>query len=126
MLAAALAKNDFAIFDDGADYLIPSQKEILRILKSGARRSEDPLLDEEIGIIVLRSSEDVSDGEIKALKAELIKEYTKERRNVLTLAVKNAEANGNEAELAAALEELRNLPLGNIDELANPRMQDGS
>jgi DNA primase len=113
LFAAALVKSDFALFDDCADYLAPPQKEILRILKSGARRSEDPLLDEEIGIIVLRASNDVSDGEIKTLKAELIKEYVKERRNILALAIKNAEANGNEVELNAALEELRNLPSGN-------------
>jgi hypothetical protein len=115
LFAAALAKNDFALFDDCAEYLTPPQKEILRILKSGARRSDDPSLDEEIGIIVLRASDDSSDGEIKTLKEELLKEYIRERRNILTLAVRNAEANGNEAELNAALEELRSLSSGDGD-----------
>jgi DNA primase len=113
LLAAALAKNDFAIFDDCADYLAPAQKEVLRILRMGVRRSDDPALDEEIGIIVLRASEDTPEGEVKMLKAELIKEYAKERRNILTRAIKNAEANGNETELTAALEELKNLPSAN-------------
>lgn len=113
LLAAALAKNDFAIFDDCADYLAPAQKEVLRILKSGARRSDDPALDEEIGIIVLRASEETPDGEVTMLKTELIKEYAKERRNILTHAIRNAEANGNETELSSALEELKDLPSGN-------------
>jgi DNA primase len=113
LLAAALAKSDFTVFEDCVDYLTPPQIEILRILRMGVRRSEDPTLDEEIGIIVLRASNEVPDGEIKTLKAELMKEYIKERRNILVLAIKNAEANGNEAELQAALEELRSLPSGN-------------
>ena len=116
LFAIALAKNDFTIFDNCVDYLAPSQKEILNILKSGARRSDDQSLDEEIGIIVLRPSEDISDGEIKTLKAELIKEYIKERRSILMLAIKNAEANKNETEVSAALEELKNLSSINSDE----------
>ena len=115
LFAAVLAKGDFALCDDCVDWLTPPQKEILRTLKSGARRSEDPSLDEEIGIIVLRASDNASDEEIKTLKAELIKEYRKERRNILALAIKNAEANGNETELKAALEELRNLSSENGD-----------
>lgn len=110
MLAAALSRNEFMIFDDCANYLAPAQKEILEILKSGARQSDDPSLDEAIGMIVLRASNEVPDKEMKALKTELIKEYIKERRNVLALAIKNAEANGNDAELKTALEELKNLP----------------
>jgi DNA primase len=115
LLAAALTKGDFAIFDDCADYLAPAQKEILRIFKSGARRSEDPALDERIGIIVLRASDETSDEEMKVLKGELVKEYMKDRRRVLTLAVRNAEARGNEAELKAALEELSGLSSGDSD-----------
>ncbi len=116
MFAAALSKNDFGIFDDCEDYLAPPQKEILEILKSGARKSDDPALDETIGTIVLRASNESSDAEIKTLKTELMKEYIKERRNILKLAVRNAEASGNDAELKAALEELKNLPTGNGDE----------
>lgn len=110
LLAAALSKSDFTILDDCTDYLNPAQKEIMRILRTGARRSDDPLLDEAIGIIVLRASGDTTDKEIKILKEELKKEHAKERRNILALAIKNAEANGNDAELKAALEELKNLP----------------
>ncbi|MGC9599567.1 MAG: DNA primase [Minisyncoccia bacterium] len=111
LLAAALAKNDFTLFDDCAAFLDPVQKEILRILRSGETKSEDPSLDETIGLIVLRAPGDIAPEEIEALKAELSKEYYKERRKILSLAIKNAEARGNEVELKAALEELKNLPV---------------
>ncbi len=45
-----------------------------------------------------------------SFRVALAKEYYKERRQIIALAIKNAEANGNDAELAAALEELKNLP----------------
>ncbi len=112
LLAAALAKNDFTIFDDCMTFLNPVQREILRILKSGKTKSEDLSLDEAIGLIVLRASGDVPHEEIEALRAELAKEYYKERRKILAQAIKNAEANGNDVELKAALEELVSLPNG--------------
>lgn len=110
LLAAALAKDDFALTDDCAQFFSPTQKEIARILKSGKRKSEDPALDEMIGLIVLRASEEFPPDEIATLKSELAKEFYKERRKVLAQAVKNAEARGNQAELTAALEELSKLP----------------
>jgi len=103
LFAAALTKNDFSMLDECADFLGPVQKEILRILKSGKRKSEDPALDEAIGLIVLRASGDLSHEEIANLKAELKKEFYKERRTILAQAIKNAEARKNDAELAAAL-----------------------
>ncbi len=115
LFAAAIAKEDFAIFDSCVGLLDPNQKEILRILKSGKRKSEDLPLDDIIGIVTLRASNEVSDGQIAALKSELAKEYYKERRKIVTQAIKNAEAKGNEEELKAALEELKNLPAANGD-----------
>ena len=116
LFAAALAKNDFAMLDDCSAFFDPPQKEIFRILQSGKTKSEDPSLDETIGLIVLRASGDLPNEEIEALKAELSKEYYKERRKILAQAVKNAEARGNQAELAAALEELKNLPAARAGE----------
>lgn len=110
LLSAALVKNNFAILDDSADFLKPPQREILRIFKTGKRQSEDPSLDAAIGVIVLSASEDLPIEEIASLKAELAKEYYKERRQIVTQAIKNAELHGNEAELKAALEELSQLP----------------
>ena len=109
LFAAVLAKSDFAALDDCINFLNPTQKEILRILKAGKTKSEDPSLDETIGLIVLRAAGEIPHEEISALKAELAKEYYKERRQILTQAVKNANARGNEAEANAALEELDNL-----------------
>src|SRR5258708_26113924 len=56
LLAAALAKNNFEILDDCETFFLPAQKEILRILASGKRGSEDPSLDEVVALIVLRAS----------------------------------------------------------------------
>jgi DNA primase len=111
LLAAAFATNDFAIVEEVKIFFTPPQKEMLRILVSGKKTSEDPSLDAAIGIIVLRASEELSKEEIASLKSEIAKEYYRERRKILAQAIKNAEARGNETELAAALEELRNLPV---------------
>jgi DNA primase len=110
LLSAAFAKNDFALLDGSARFFAPQQKEILRILKSGKTKSEDPSLDEIIGLVMLRASGDFPGETVSALKAELAKEYYKERRKIIAQAIKNAEAKGNEAELKAALEELNKLP----------------
>ena len=111
LLAAAVTKDDFSVFDDCVLFLNPTQKEIFRILKGGKRKSEDPSLDAAIGLIVLRASNEFSKREIETLKVQLAKEYYKERREIITQAIKNAEVRGNDEELKAALEELKNLPL---------------
>jgi uncharacterized tellurite resistance protein B-like protein len=80
------------------------------LLKTGARKSDDPALDAMLDLIVLNPAGEISIAEINNLKGELSKEYYKERRKILTQAIKNAEANGNEAELKAALQELTTLP----------------
>ena len=110
LFAAAIGKEDFGVLDACVDFLSPTQREILQILKSGKRQSQDPGLDAIMGIVTLRASDAVSDEQLAALKSELAKEYYKERRKIVTQAIKNAEAHGNEVELAAALEELKNLP----------------
>jgi hypothetical protein len=66
-----------------------------------------------IDLAVLREPpQDVSDAETAKLKSSLAGEYYKERRQILLQAIKNAEVRHDEPELAAALEELRNLPTG--------------
>jgi hypothetical protein len=91
---------------------MPAQKEVWRLLVAGKRKSDDPALDETIDLIVLRSGTERTDVEIGGLKSELAKEYYKERRRIIAQAIKNAEANGNAAELEAAMEELKDLPAG--------------
>jgi DNA primase len=112
LFAAALAKNDMTVLDDCMEYLAPRQLEVWRLLAAGKRKSDEPALDEIIDLIVLRSSAERTDSEIAGLKAELTKEYYKERRRIVAQAVKNAEANGNAEELAAALQELQSMPTG--------------
>ena len=112
LISAALTQNDFALIEDSAPLFAPLHKEAFVLLKSGKRSSPDTTLDGIVGPLVLRSSEVVrSPAEIAFLKNALAKEYYKERRQIIALAIKNAEANGNETELAAALEELKNLPI---------------
>jgi len=110
LFSAALANGDFTILDDCADFLNPTQKEVLRILKSGKRQTEDPSLDAEINLVVLSTAGVLSNQEIEGLKAELAKEYYKERRHILTLAIRNAEAKGNDIEREAATKELDSIP----------------
>jgi len=115
LLAYAIASNDFTIMDDCLDYITPVQKELFMLLKSGKRDSDDATLDSMINFIVLQTPAEPSAEEGANLKNELLKEYYKERRHVLTLAVKNAEAKGNDGELAAALKELNELSTLNLE-----------
>ena len=113
LVAIALAKNDFSLFDDCASFLNPTQKELLRIVASGKRKSDDPAIDAMIDLVVLREPPaEPWDTEAAKLKAALAGEYYKERRKIIAQAIKNAEARHDEQELAAALEEMKNLPSG--------------
>jgi hypothetical protein len=96
-------------------FFTPTQKELFTLLKSGKRKSDDATLDAIINLIVLRDPtavSDLSDEDVATLKEGLAREYYKERRHILSLAIKNAEARGNEIELSAALAELSKLPGG--------------
>jgi DNA primase len=115
LLALALARNDFVFMEDCVTFFTPIQKELFTLLKSGKRKSDDAALDAIVNLIVLRDPtaiNELSDEDLAVLKEGLAKEYYKERRHILTLAVRNAEAHGNQAELDAALAELSKLPGG--------------
>ena len=115
LFAVALARNDFAFIEDCVTFFSPAQKEIFTLLESGKRKSDDAALDAIVNLIVLRDPtavSDLSDDDLAVLKEGLAREYYKERRHILSLAIKNAEARGNETELAAALAELSKLPGG--------------
>lgn len=115
LLALALARNDFSFMEDCEAFLTPTQKEIYALLKSGGRKSDDAALDAVVGLIVLRDPTAISDfkeEDVATLKEGLTREYYKERRHILALAVKNAEARGDDTELAAALAELAKLSGG--------------
>ena len=70
----------------------------------------DPVLDAMISVAVLSAADPLAASEIARLKEELRKDYYRERRKILAQAIKNAEANGNIDELAAALKDLNELP----------------
>jgi DNA primase len=115
LLALALARNDFVFMEDCVTFLTPTQKELFTLLKSGKRKSDDAALDATVNLIVLRDPtaiSELSDEDLAVLKEGLAKEYYKERRHILSLAVRNAEARGNQVELDAALGELSKLPGG--------------
>jgi DNA primase len=112
LLAIAAAQNAFTLLDDCVDHFTPVQREILAILKRGERKSDDAVLDAMLDAILLRDTSELPSGpqEIADIKAALAREYYKERRHVLALAVRNAEQKGDEKELEAALAELKNIP----------------
>ncbi|MBU6500256.1 MAG: DNA primase [Patescibacteria group bacterium] len=110
LLRAAVAKNDFSLVEDCAPYFADVHGKIFKILKTGSRKSEDPVLDELIDFIIL-GSENPGDKEVTKLKNELIKEHYKDKKLFLARAVQSAEKEGNEARLRSALEELNNIPL---------------
>jgi len=113
LLAIALAKNDFSLFDDCKSFLNPAQAEVLRIVASGKRKSDDPAMDAMIDLVILREPPtEPWDDEIVKLKTALAREYYRERRKIIAQAIKNAEARHDERELKAALEEMKNLPTG--------------
>lgn len=115
LFALALARNDFSFIEDCREFFTPAQKEIYEILKSGGRKSDDAALDAVVGLIVLRDPTamiEMKEEDVATLKEGLAREHYKERRHILSLAIKNAEAHGNDAELAAALAELATLPGG--------------
>jgi DNA primase len=115
LLALALARNDFAFIEDCVTFFTPTQKELFTLLESGKRKSDDAALDAIVNLIVLRDPTVISgfsDEDLTVLKEGLAREYYKERRHILSLAVRNAETRGNQAELDAALAELSKLPGG--------------
>ena len=113
LVAIALAKNDFSLLHDCAPFLNPTQKEVVRILASGKRKSDDPAIDALIDLVVLREPpRGPWDDETAKLKTALKGEYYKERSKIIAQAIKNAEARHDDCELKDALEEMKNLPSG--------------
>ena len=115
LFAAALAANDMAIAENCVTFLTPLQREVLQLIIAGKRASEDPVLDAMISLAVLSAADPLLPDEVARLKDELRKDYYRERRKMLTQAIKNADANGNADELAAALKDLNELPMAGED-----------
>jgi DNA primase len=110
LISAVVALQDFTLMGNSAEYLTHRCQEIFKIVAAGGKSTADTELD---GILntILMNSETIPIPEIQELKEYLKSEFIKERREKLTLVVKNAEALGNESELLKALTELRELPV---------------
>lgn len=109
LLRAAVAKNNYSFIGDSEEYLAPLHRNVLAVLKSGGRKSDDPAVDELLNFVIL-GSEDAGEAEIQELKLGLAKEHFKGKRRLLTETVKKAEFAGDDAGEHSALEELNNLP----------------
>jgi DNA primase len=109
LIAGALSQNDFSILDDCIGYMNIDEREIVRILKTGDRKSDNKDLDQKIEIIVLKSSDTFIEKDINLLKNELKREYFKDRKNILTSIIKEAEIKKDNIKLNEALEELKSL-----------------
>lgn len=109
LLAAAAAKNDFTSGKDVVIYLPEPYPQIWAILESGGRKSDNPELDFIINTALL-VDEEISAKEFEELKSQLRREYLKEKREELVMAVKRAEHAGDEKNLAEAMQKLSELP----------------
>lgn len=109
-LAWVLQKGDF----EGAEKFFPhlpgNYREIFSVLKSGDRRSNDPVIDELLNIIIFQQREAGTE-EFEELKLELYKEYLKERRRELTSIITQAEQSNNQKLVDETAAELNNLPV---------------
>lgn len=108
LLGATYEKNNCDFLDDVSEYLDPTTKKALALLKSGERRSKDPEQDAFIDIVLL-ASRTMEDKEINELKISLKQEFVKLKRNELTTRIKEAEAKGDEKEVASTVKELQGL-----------------
>jgi DNA primase len=108
LLAVILNDNKFE--EVNIEYIPVSHIRAYEVLKSGARRADDPAVDSILELILLQS-EPMDDPDIQFLKDEVLREWTKEQRHRLIAEVKSAEMRGD----SAALEEL----LGEMARLSN-------
>jgi DNA primase len=108
-LAWLLQKGDFSEGEKFFSHLPGNYREIFSILESGKRRSEDPLADELLNMVIFQQREAGAE-EFETLKLELYKEYLKERRNELISMIGRAEQSGDQKSLEKAMQELDSLP----------------
>ncbi len=108
-LAWVLQKGDFEDAVQFFPHLPGNYREIFSVLKSGGRRSDDPVIDELLNIIIFQQREAGTE-EFEALKFELYKEYLKERRRELTSIITQAQQSNNQKLVDETAEELNNLP----------------
>lgn len=109
LLAMVAATNDFTAGKDVVIYFPEPYPEVWAILESGGRKSPKPELDTIINTALL-VPEELDPRELEDIKRHLRREYLKERRQALSLEVKQAEYAKDETRLAEALKKLSELP----------------
>ncbi len=110
LVAACLSQSNFALLHDHLEYLTADYKLLYDLFSKGDRRSGDERLDGLMNTVLLRT-EEVMPEEINQLKVQLHEEYVKARRQEIVFRIKRAETEGNEAALAAAFQEISELPI---------------
>lgn len=112
LLAAALALGELGEVADVSSYLPDPHRRAYELLLQGKHSDPEQPLDELLNLVVLQATEQSADV-LRELKRRLSDEYAKERRKELSQKIKFAEANGNDAELEFAMEELKRLSAHN-------------
>ena len=109
----SIASEHPTLVEECLQFMTPQYQQVVALLKTGARTSADPHTDTLLNLALLRSTGE-SKKEAQTLKEELIKEYIKEKRQLLTREVKKAEAEKDEAKLEKWLKELQELSLAEL------------
>lgn len=108
LLGIAYSRNNYSLLADIENLLDAASKNILKILKSGEKKSANPEEDALLNLIILEA-QDLPDIEVEVLKDALRGGDMKNKRSEITARIKEAEASGDEEALAKAIEELKNL-----------------
>ncbi|MCR4328678.1 MAG: DNA primase [Patescibacteria group bacterium] len=108
ILSYSVACADFSLAETCSAYFSPLYRRAFELLREGKKSSDDPEMDGVFNTVFLR--EDVlSDEDARMVKAEIIKEYSRKRKDELVKAVRFSEAKGDEKATEAALNELREI-----------------
>lgn len=108
LLAAAYQQNALALVEESARELPPSVARAYEALVAGGKSAGDAEADAVMQGVFF-SPPDPREDDIGVLRAELHKEFVKERRANLVRLVKGAEASGDKKALEEALRELQSL-----------------
>lgn len=107
-IRAILAQNLLTQTWEEEKYLEPSHKQVLKLLKDGVKKSDDPHIDNLMDIILVGVREPEF-YKLAEIKDHLYQEFFKSKRREISLRIKQAESSGNQKELELALTELNDL-----------------
>lgn len=105
---AAVATGDFAATEDDVARMPEEYGKAYKILATGAKKTDNPELDGLINLIVLQSG-NTDPAELGDLRQHLNSEYVKQRRQVLSAKIREAEGRGDDSASQSAMLELQKL-----------------